>query len=210
MAKAYSPVGKGYDPRKDAAKEGSWLSIKDGDAVDVTVLVEKDDILYYEQCAIWLADGESPVWVYTGPGDPADDLGIDKRYRACLPVLVEGEPKVWSMGKQTHAQILEIAEAGGNLAGAVLRIKRTGQLLKTRYSIIPRGKREDISKVKEIDVIAMLDLKEAEEIREMLTKRFGKDTYDAFSASYKARKAKKGKVDSADLEEITDEDLQLV
>jgi hypothetical protein len=211
MAK-FSPVKAGYDPRKDEKGGGGWLTIKGGEAVDVTVLVEAKDILACEQCAIWLDEGTSPVWVYTGPDDPSHDLGVEKRYRAYLPVLVEGEPKIWSMGKQAHGQILDVADAGGSIKGAIIRIKRTGEGLKTRYSIVPRGKKSDVSKVEEVDVIAQLGPLDPEEVKEMIAKRFGHEDYETFLAASRGKKLGRGSKGVAKTrvgEEDEIEDLEL-
>lgn len=208
----FNPIKKGYDPRTESANgsgnNGEWLTIKANESVDVVVLVDKNDIIKADQCAIWLEDGNSPVWVYTGESDPSHALKIEKRYRAYLPVLVGDEPKVWSMGKQSHAMILEIADASGTLKGTVLRIKRTGERLNTKYTIVPMGKRKDVSHVDEVDVISMLGPLDTDEIEMMLAKRFGYDDYDSFISSYTPPKGKgKGSSKSKVADEV--EELEL-
>lgn len=212
----YEAIKTGYDPRTAAASgsgegRGQWLNLASGDVVDVVVLVDAKEIITCEQVAIWLTEGNSPVWVYTGPEDPAHDFGLDKRYRAYLPVLVDDEPKVWSMGKQAHSQILEIADAGGSLKGSVIRIKRVGKELATRYTIIPRGKKKDVSTVDEVDVISMLGPTTTEEIREMLVKRFGYSSYEEMKKSYVAPKSstRAGRTTKAKVEDDV-ESLELV
>jgi hypothetical protein len=202
-AKGFSPVKSGYDPRTEPKKGGDgesspYLSLKDGESVDVVVLVEKNDILSYEQCAIWLEDGKnSPVWVYTGSEDPSHELGVERRYRAVLPVYINskehpayGESKIFSMGKMVHEQLLEIADAGTRLAGTVFRIKRTGAKLKTRYSILSLGKRKDISSIPEIDVLSMLGPLTSDGVKELIAQKFGKDSYDEFLESYTGNPSK--------------------
>jgi hypothetical protein len=203
MAK-FSPVTSGYDPRTEPKKSSGdgesspYLSLKDGESVDVVVLVEKNDILSYQQCAIWLEDGKnSPVWVYTGEEDPSHELGVEKRYRAVLPVYINtkehpayGERKLFSMGKQVHEQLLEIVDAGTRLAGAVFRIKRTGVKLKTRYSIITLGKRKDISSIPPLDVLSMLGPLTSDGVKELIAQKFGMDSYDDFLESYTGNPAK--------------------
>jgi hypothetical protein len=212
----YEAVRSGVDPRKDGTGGGkNWLKIESGEAVDVVCLVSTDDILAVEQCAIWLEDGEnSPVWVYTGPEDPSHDLKVDRTYRAYLPVLVDGEPKVWSMSKTSHKMLLDIADAGGELKGSLLRIKRTGSGKATRYSIVPRGKRKDVSSVEEVDVISMLGPITSEEVREMLVTRFNKEDYEELVESYTGKKAAKSKAaakvkvdDDDDLEDLDETEL---
>lgn len=186
----YEPVKAGADPRKDTTREGGdlpsmWLRIGKDEAVTGICLVEAKDILSTEQCAIWLEDGNSPVWVYTGPEDPSHDLEVERRYRAYLPLLIDGEPKVWSMGKMAHRALLDIADAVGSLAGVELRIKRTGAMLATRYSIAQTGKRFDVSDIEEIDIIDLLGPITPEGVREMLVKKLNKVSYEDVVSSYR-------------------------
>lgn len=188
MAKKFNPIRTGVDPRKDAPKtvngESKWLKIKTNEVVDVIPLIDAEDIIACEQCAIWLEDGNSPIWVYTGPEDPSHDLGIDRDYKAYMPVLVDGTPKIWGMSKTVHRTILDVADAGGDLKGMVLRVKRTGTGLATRYSIVPRGMRADVSKEPEVDVIEALEVKTPEEVREHIAKKLGLDSYEDVVKQY--------------------------
>lgn len=203
----FKPVKTGYDPRGDSSEgNGEWLTLKNGEVVECAILVEAGDIISVDQCAIWLDDGKSPVWVYTGPEDPAHALGVEKRYRAYLPVLVDGEPKVWSMGKQSHGAVLDIADAGASLKGMMVRIKRTGEKLRTKYSIVPMGKRKDVSDVEEVDVISMLGPTDTSDVEAMLAKRFEYDSYAEFVKGYKPAKGK-GKGGSGKSDDIESLDL---
>lgn len=187
----FEPLAKGADPRKDAGGQQNWLKVEANSSVDVVILVEVEEILSCEQCAIWLEDGRSPVWVYTGPEDPSHDLKIDKRYRAYLPVLVDGEVKVWSMGKGAHVQIMDIADASGELKGMEVRIKRTGNGLGTRYSIVPKGKRKDVSRIEEVDVIAMLGPITPEEVKDLIAERLGMESYEDVLEKYRGKTIRK-------------------
>lgn len=183
MAKAkFSPIKTGYDPRTETGGsngEGpSWLKLKPGEAVDVTALIEVDEIIACEQCAIWMEDGNSPVWVYTGPDDPFHDMKVDRRYKAFLPVLQDGEVKVWGITKTVHRQILDIAEGSGELKGMNLRIKRNGGGLSTRYSVVPKGTRTKVSHIEEVNIIPLLGPLTPEEARELIAKKLGKDSYE--------------------------------
>ena len=200
---AFSPIKTGSDPRKDAKSQ--WLKIDANSSADCAILVEVDEIIAVEQCAIWLDDGNSPVWVYTGPEDPSHELKVDKRYRAYLPVLVDGEVKVWSMGKQVHSTLLDIADAQDSIKGLDVRIKRTGAGLGTRYSLVPRGTRKDISRIPEVDVVEMLGPITPEGVREMLTEKFGKESYEEFLEAYrgKGKTAAKARKDD-DIEDLED------
>jgi hypothetical protein len=155
--------------------------------------------------------------VYTGPDDPYHQLKADKRYRAFLPILVNGEVKVWSMSKTSHMQLLDIADAGGSLSGMELRIKRTGSGLATRYSVVPRGKRHDISDVPEVDIISMLGPITTEGVRKVIAEKLNKDSYEEVLVAYLGKAAfatdasksakKAGKVKDSLPVEDEDEDL---
>lgn len=191
----FQPLRTGYDPRKDKKQTsgegngGNWLKLEAGKPVDVTILVEKEDIITCEQSAIWLDDGNSPVWVFTGPDDPSIELDIERRYRAYLPVLMaDGSKKVWGMGKMAHTQLLEIADAVGELKGLNVRLKRTGAGLNTRYNVINRGSRRDVDDEDEVDVVAMLDPKSPDEVRDMIAEKLGLSSWDEVLRQYKGKK----------------------
>lgn len=208
-----SLIRRGYDPRdeKTGGGEGAgWLSIADGEAVEVTLLYNKEDIIRYEQIGIWTTTGKAPpTWPYSGDDDPMHELGLDpkntKRYRAVLPVLTdEGEVKVWGMSKRVHTQLLDIADDSGSLKGLTIRIRRTGTKLSTNYTLTVRGKRKDVSHVAEPDILGMIGPLTAEEVREMLAKRFGKESYEEFLDAYRGKSSKAG--GKAKLKEDDDED----
>jgi hypothetical protein len=218
--KSSGGISVGGDPRKSGGSN-SWLSIGPNSYADVTALVEVEDIVACEQCAIWLEEGNSPVWVYSGADDPSHDLKIDRRYRAFLPVLVEGEVKVWPMGKGAHGQLLDIADAGGRLQGMDLRIKRTGSGLGTRYNVVPRGSRTDIDRFDEVDVISMLGPLDLDGIQDLIAERLGKESYEDVLDSYKGKSlprksekvkektvaAPKGRHEKSNADEEEEEDL---
>jgi hypothetical protein len=217
---SYTPLKKGYDPRDDGTEENSvaWLKLDINSYVDVTVLVDVDDIIATEQCAIWLeaddraAGMRSPVWVYVGRDDPSHDLEVTKTYRAFLPVLHEGEVKVWPMGKMAHRQLLDVADAGGDLAGLDIRIKRTGGGKATRYSVASRGTRTKISHIEEVDVPSMLGPLTVEGVRELIAERLKKKDYDEVLRAYRGNMAVKreGTKPKKAKEEEEDEDLDSV
>ena len=204
-ASSFNPIRTGIDPRKEKkAKDAetnnsNFLKLKPDTHADVTILVEPEDIVVCEQAAIWLDDGNSPVWVYSGPNDPSHELEIKRTYRAYLPVLTEeGEVKVWGMGKMAHTQVLEISDVVGELAGLVVRLKRTGAGLNTRYTLVSKGTRKAIEHIEEVDVVSMLGSLDPEEVKEMIAEKLGKSSYEEVVASYRGKKgiakdAKSGK-----------------
>jgi hypothetical protein len=193
----FNPLKTGSDPRTmapDERSKTSWLKIEPNTYEDVVCLVNAEDIISCEQCAIWLEEGNSPVWVYTGADDPSHDLNVERRYRAFLPVLQDGEAMVWPMGKQAHTQLMELADGGTELKGTKLRLKRVGNGLKTRYTVVPRPGRMDVEDVAEVDVISMLGPLDAEGARELICSRLEIEDYDEVIRTYrgKATKAKPG------------------
>lgn len=194
--KGFSPVRKGSDPRDKSndgnSEKGRWFKLQSGEVKDLVVLVEAEDILATEQCAIWMKDGNSPVWVYTGPDDPCHELGVKRTYKAYLPILelVDGKPgdvAIWAISKQVHIALLDIADASGELKGLELRVKRTGTALATRYSVVPRGKRRDVRGVEEVDVIASLGPLTSEGVKEHIARKLGEDSYDDVLEKYRGK-----------------------
>lgn len=188
----YNPVKSGYDPRKDAEnrenQQRMWFKPQAGETVAITMLANTEDILNCEQCAIWLDTGTSPVWVFMGPDDPSIELGVDRRYRAYIPLMIgDDEPQLWSVGKGVHGQLLDIADASGGLKGLVIQLKRMGNGLATRYSLVPTGKRKKVDNIEEIDVISLLGPLDVEEIRTMIAERLGMADYDAVVEYYKGQ-----------------------
>lgn len=202
----FSPIKTGVDPRKGASGGSSngsgstrFLKVEDGEYVDVVPLVTKDEIIVIDQCAIWDVENP-PVWTYIGAEDPSHILNVTPNYRAFLPVLVvkadksvEDEAKIFSMSKTVHGQLLETADTIGKLRGQVLRIKRTGKLKQTRYSINARGMKYDVSDVDEVDVVAELGPLDLEGVQELIYKKFECESWDEFLENYLGKEAKAAK-----------------
>lgn len=199
----FSPIKTGYDPRtekKAGAGEGGgsiWVKIEDGKFLDVIPLVTVKEIITIEQCAIWRKEN-SPVWTYTGEDDPSHILNIQRALRSFLPVLVledgklvDEEPKIFSMSKTVHGQLLETADSIGKLKGQVLRIKRTGKEKQTRYSINSRGMKFDVSDVAEVDVIPLLGPLDTEGVQKLIYEKFECDDWEDFLEVYLGKAAKK-------------------
>lgn len=231
-----SPLTRGADPRGSGGfgdREGPmFLKIDPNTYVDGTILCEAEDIISVEQCGIWLerGSGVSPSWVYIGADDPSHELvEVERRYRAYLPLLIDGEVRVFSMSKANHRDLLEIADAvGGELRGQNIRIKRTGQALQTRYQLISRPTRTDVDDVDEVDVVPALGPLDREGIEKLICLRLNADSFDEVLERYEgkkitkplppkvkatkatATKAKKGKAVVEDDEDEDEEDLDLV
>lgn len=180
VGKAPSKPGSRGD---DGLRSMFWSAPADT-VVEAKVLVGVDQIVSAEQCAIWKIN-PAPIWVYSGTGDPADALNIRPGYRAFLPILIkdeDGKPiiKLWSMSIGCHRQIAEIAEALGDIAGHIIRIKREGSGLSTKYSILPIGKKvaitEDVPTVDQI--IELMGPFDREEIIKKI-EAISKEPFDA-------------------------------
>ncbi len=203
----FEALKTGYDPRKESSG-GLYFKLDAGEQADIIILSGADEILSCEQCAIWLDEGNSPVWVYTGGDDPSNALGLPRSYRAYIGIVHDSEAKVWSLSKTVHNALLEISDAGALEPGAMVRVKRTGTGLKTRYSIVPRGKSKDISKVDMPDIIESLGPVTSEGVWEMMVDKLGMDR-EAIIVKYGKRKPKPKKTVLADDEDDSLEDVDL-
>jgi hypothetical protein len=210
---SFEPIKKGFDPRKSSTGGGSYFKIDAGESADIVILSSADDILSCEQCAIWLDEGNSPVWVYTGGDDPSNVLGIPRAYRAYVGIYHDGEAKVWSLSKTVHNMLLEISDAGALVPGAMVRVKRTGTGLKTRYAIVPRGKTKDVSDVEAPDIIESLGPITSEGVWEMMVDKLGMDRESIIKKYGKRKKAVKKTVEPVDeddsLEEVDLDDIDI-
>jgi hypothetical protein len=206
-----SAVRQGVDPRSsgfDGASERGpdFLKIDANTYVDCTILVEANEIFSIEQCAIWLRQGSgsiSPAWVYIGEDDPSHELGdsVQRRYKAYLPVLVGDEPKVFSMSRKLHTDLMEIADMNNDqIKGLNIRIKRTGASLQTRYSIHSKGTRTDVDDVEEVDVLAALGPLDREGIEKLLCRRLNASSFDEILTRYEGKKI------TVPLEKLVDEE----
>jgi len=189
--KAQDYIKVGQDPRNgkkvnyDGEGESAWLDLVTDQPKTVTLLCGMDDVISCEQCAIWLEEGKSPVWVYTGDDDPYNDLKLQKkRYRAYLPVLEGSDVKVWSMGIMVHTQLLQWAEDGINLVGLNVKIRKTGKGLQTRYSVSNLATRTDVSNVELPNIIPLLGTLDPDEVRTMIAERLGFRTYQEVLDAY--------------------------
>lgn len=199
-SKTYEAIRKGVDPRNSGGGSNGdgekvrWFKLQAGEVKDLVILVEAEDIIATEQCAIWMKDGNSPVWIYTGPEDPCHELGIKRTYKAYLPVieLIDGkldEVAIWAVSKQVHIALLDIADASGELKGLEVRVKRTGTSLATRYSVVPRGKRRDVSRVEEVDILPQLGPLTSDGVKEHIARKLGEDSYDDVLDKYRGKAA---------------------
>lgn len=158
----------------DRRRDSPYVALKDGDMVDVIPLTGVDDVISFDQHAIWLDEGNSPMFPCLGSKDcPGCMIGSDPRFRALLPVMVKGDPeqKILSMGIALFRTFIDIDTAvTGGIKGAVIRVSRRGNGLSTKYAAVFTGNRaktvpaltlnmlEHIGPMNREDIIAALTL----------------------------------------------------
>lgn len=208
MATSDSPIRRGYDPRKEVSG-GSWLKIEANATIDIIPLIEAIEIISCEHCTLWLDEGRSPSWIFTGKNDPSIPLNVDRGHKAFLPVVVDNEVKVWQMSKTVHNMILDLSEnLDDRLKGQIIRVRRTGTGRQTKYTLTPRGKMKDVSGFDEVDVVSMLGPVTSDGVTEMLEERFGMPLDEIVKEYRQPDKAKKSdKPKKADSDDDGDGDI---
>lgn len=154
--------------------ESSFWSLEEGQTAVMTILAEVDEIVSVDQFAIWDVK-PAPVWVNIGDEDPGRELGLKPSYRAFVPVEIDGERKLWSVGIGVHRQLHEIGTMADGLKGLVIKAKRTGSGLKTRYTVLSTGKRaKTVPEGFTVDeIVEMLGPDTREGILELIEERTG-------------------------------------
>ena len=169
----------GQKPNAGGGGNGFW-GPKADEIYEVTILAAMETIVSVDQITLWDYN-PAPSWVYCGSDDPSHDLNVKPGYRAFVPVLVkgdeEGKPRIWSMPVSVHRMLCEIGEMA-ELEGLIVKVKKTGSGIKTKYTIVSTGKTADLRKVKDIpspdDIIGRLGPETREEIIQMIVERAGK------------------------------------
>lgn len=168
-----SPFSVGRKATKKASGGGSglFLSIKADNNYEVVPMVGLDQMVHAQMHEYW--DIRPAVFhPCIGKDCPGCLAGNDPRFKGYLPVIVKGEsePKVYAFTVSVYKQLEEIEDLqeDGTLAGKVLKIKRSGSGLKTRYTIMPTGKTVDINEVEVPDFIRFLGPTEVEGITSLL------------------------------------------
>lgn len=206
MSGGTTGVQVGGDPRGTNENTTQWLKVDPNTFEDVILMVNTDEIISCEQCAIWLEGGSSPVWVYSGVDDPSHELKAEKRYRAFIPVIHKGDVKVWPMGKGAHGTLLDIADAAGELKGLEVRIKRTGSNLATRYAITPRGARHKVDSYPEVDIVSMLGPLDTDDVKKMIAEKLLCEDWAEVMKKYRGKSVKKvGAAQDSKAERVTHE-----
>lgn len=186
---------------KDALPKGGsgkFLQIPEGESVTFTALAGLDDLVSVDQHAFW---DQNPAVIVpcVGTDCPACDIGNKSGFKAFLPVLTkEDGPKIYSFGISVLRQLEVLEEELGSLVGQVLKVKRHGSGLSTKYTVVAIGKKISIKDIELPDVIEAIGPTTREEIIKVMVdgglidapkKRLGKPAPEAKSKS-KAKPAK--------------------
>lgn len=198
---------------EELADSGSskFLKLKAGKAVEVVPLTGVEGVLSFNQHALWLEDGNSPIWPCFGkPWCPGEVIGDKARFRALLLVVTKDDPDtemILPMGSSMFKQFVAVEDAiGGSMKGQVVRVLRTGDGLATKYNIIPTGRRVKVTGEPDINLMEHIGPTTPEEVIEMLEKagRWTEDHQDEYDRLRLA--AKKKAAAPADDEDEDDEE----
>lgn len=201
----------GNIPGRESANS-IFFGLKEGDVKDLVILHDINEIVSAEQVAIWDMN-PALIWIVAEFDDPSRELGLKSAYRAFVPVLVTNEQgekvqKIWSITRTMHAQLADIAEASGaSIKGLVVRAKRTGAGLRTKYAITSTGrfaKSMPEGVMSSQDVIGAINVMDRDGIINYITSTSGlsyerfKDRVAAIEASRKANEASEQNAADAD------------
>lgn len=203
--KARSPFTTGKVTTKPTGDGQAFLSLKDGDTIQMAPLVGLDQMVSADMHEYW---NIKPAIYHPCIGArkcPGEAVENEPRFKGYLPVLVKDQgvmiyPFTISVYKQLE-QLENALDDGETLAGFVLRVSRTGTGLATRYTVLGIGKRIDISDSEVPDFIDRLGPQTLEEIWELLEK----NGYDREDTEAEPTVAKPPKDDEVEEDEKSDE-----
>lgn len=169
---AKSPFAKGKEVLKSGSRTAGimFISLKDGDAITVAPLVGMDEMISAHMHEYW--DIRPAIYhPCIGSADcPSCHAGHDARFKAYIPVVTsDGDIKILPMGIKVSEQLVDIEEEiGGDLTGHVLKIRRNGSGLKTRYVVRAIGKTVDVEDYDQPDFLPALGPTSKKEIVKLL------------------------------------------
>lgn len=157
----------------DEIKSGTeFISLKDGDIIEVLSLQDASDILSFYQHRIWLDTGNSPIFPCLQTKDcPGCMIGDRPSLRAMLVVKQKGADteSIFPFGIAMFRQLVEIDDAISGLRGAVLRLSRKGSsATNTKYNVINTGRRAESPEEPTIDLLQYIGPSNRNEIINML------------------------------------------
>lgn len=189
----------GNIPGRESAASIFW-GLKEGDVKDIVILHDVNEIVSAEQVAIWDMN-PALIWIVAEFDDPSRELGLKSGYRAYVPVLITDDSgnkvqKIWSITRTMHTQLVDIAEASGSsIKGLVVKAKRTGAGLRTKYTITSTGRfAKEMPKdvLTSQDVIGHLNVMDRDGVINYITSTSGL-SYERFKERVAAIEAQKAK-----------------
>jgi hypothetical protein len=148
--------------------ESKFLKIPEGEAVVIVPLTGLDDLISVDQHAFW--DITPGVLVpCTGGNCPACSLGNKPSFRAFLPVMTrENGAKIFSFGISVLTQLESLEEELGSLTGQVIKVRRRGSGLSTKYTVVAVGKKVSVKGVEAPDIITAIGPTDSYGVRRVL------------------------------------------
>lgn len=201
----------GLDSLGDA--NSKFIKLTAGKPVEIVPLSGLDGVISYNQHALWLDEGNSPIFpCFAEEWCPGDILGDKPRFRALLLCVVRGgdsthEEMILPMGIALFKQLVSIEEAiGESIRGHVIRITRTGERLSTRYNAVPTGRRVKLSGTPETNLLDHIGVTDPNEVVEMLEKT--ELWTDEHQHQYDRLRGRSSLVDDDDEEEADEEEAE--
>lgn len=175
----------GTKPADRSARTESVFWRPDPDSSQkIKVLVDADEIQSAEQFSVWDFK-PAAIWVEV-ENDPGRELGLKSRYLAFVPVAIKDDDgskqvKYWLCPRTLHSQLHDFNEELGGTKGMILRLKREGKGIETRYSLIPMGSKEKVTEElpDEDTFLEQLGPEDAEGVKKLLIERMGVRDWDA-------------------------------
>lgn len=166
-----SPFRKGRAAVSASSGGGQFISLKPDEQIVLAPVEGLDGMISADMHEYW--DIRPAIFhPCIGRGCPGCEVGNEPRFKGYLPVLPKnGEVAVYPFTISVYNQLEGIEDAldeGENLKGFILKISRQGSGMKTRYQIVPIGKRVDVSEVDVPDFIPQLGPQTADAIWELL------------------------------------------
>jgi hypothetical protein len=171
MAKAKSPFKKGRKVGGASSGGSQFLGLKDGESHVLAPLYGLDELISADMHEYW--DIRPAIFhPCIGRNCPGCEVGNEARFKGYYPVLLKsGEVAIYPFTISVYNQLEAIEDAmddGETLQGFVLKISRKGTGLSTRYTVVPVGKRLDVSDTEIPDFIPQLGPQTKKEIVALL------------------------------------------
>jgi ribosomal protein L12E/L44/L45/RPP1/RPP2 len=155
------------------------LKVSEEDAAVIAPMVNLDDLISLDQHEFWDTN-PAVIFPCIGDGCPGCELGNEAKFKAFLPVMTkDGDPKIYAFGISVERQLVELEDELGGIRGKVMKVKRTGTGMKTKYMVVALGKSIKIDDTTAPDVIKAIGEPTRESIIKMLVDAGVVDADDA-------------------------------